>query len=330
MPKNVVVCCDGTRAQFGAVNTNVVHLFEALERHSGEQEAFYDPGVGTFAPRILGFPLGRFLGKALGAAFGYGMRRNLEDAYRFLMETWEPGDRVYLFGFSRGAFTARSLAAMLDKCGLLWPHHDNLLPYASRQFLKRGNDAEAADFRRTFARECRPHFVGVWDTVGSLGWLVPLRRLHDRRLSPAVSIACQALAIDEKRRGFAPVPWDEVQLRPHQSVDQVWFAGVHCDVGGGYRERGLADLSLRWMLDHARQAGLRLAPGVRERLDGDPCGRLHRSCKGWWRLLGAQLRPIARAAQIHPSVWLRVEAGIGYAPASLSRITRTRATDHAT
>ena len=116
MPKNIVVCCDGTGNEYGRHNTNVVKLYEAIVRDAS-QIAFYDPGVGTFS--VLGRRLGRPVGIILGKAFGYGLRQNIEDAYRYLMDRYDPGDRLFLFGFSRGAYTARALAGMLYRCGLL-------------------------------------------------------------------------------------------------------------------------------------------------------------------------------------------------------------------
>lgn len=315
MARNLVVCCDGTGNELTERNTNVGYLFQAIERYGDEQLAFYDAGVGTFSP--FGRRVGGLVGRLLGAAFGYGLRRNLEEAYAFLMDEFREGDRVYLFGFSRGAFTARSLAGMLHKCGLLYPHHVNLLPYATAKYFRRDNDAEAAEFKRIFARECRPHFIGVWDTVGSLGWLLALRQFHDTRLNPDVATAVHAVAIDEKRRKFPPCLWDEDSLAPHQDVRQEWFAGVHSDVGGGYEDRALGDITLAWMLDQAEAAGLHVRPEAREALAPDPVGPMHESFRGWWRLLGRHVRRVPEGAHIHPSVRERLRGDVGYAPGNL-------------
>ncbi len=128
MPKNIIICSDGTGNEFGETNTNVVGVFKAIVRNQ-EQVAFYDPGVGTFD--VLGRTIGKKVGYLMGFAFGWGVQKNIEDAYEYLMNQYEPGDHVYLFGFSRGAFTVRSLAGMLTKCGLLQKGSKNLLPYAS-------------------------------------------------------------------------------------------------------------------------------------------------------------------------------------------------------
>lgn len=319
MAKNIVVCCDGTCNQFGAVNTNVVRLFQSIERNSSEQVAFYDPGVGTFAARFLSFNAGKFFGKFLGAAFGYGVKTNMETCYRFLMDIYEEGDRVYIFGFSRGAYTARSLAAMLDKCGLLYRHHQNMIPYMSRLYFGKKPAKEVADFKETYCREYNPYFVGVWDTVGSLGWFYATRQFVNNKLCPRVKYAYQAFSIDEKRRNFMPTPWDESALAPDQVVGQVWFAGVHSDVGGGYPDHSLADIPFRWVADHAKAHGVRFQEGSPENVVGDPLGKIHKSYKGGWRLLGSRQRKVPDNAQINPSVQERMEYDPTYRPRNLPR-----------
>ena len=158
--KNIVICCDGTGNEYGRNNTNVVETY-VLAVKDASQAVYYDPGVGTggweyneesFALRATG-----------DQATGYGLQKNVEDAYRYLMASYKEGDRVYLFGFSRGAFTARSLAGMLYKCGLLGTEAINLLEYASKLYNTEGNDDIAQRFRETFSRTCAVHFIGVWD-----------------------------------------------------------------------------------------------------------------------------------------------------------------------
>lgn len=132
--KNIVVCCDGTGNVYGPKNTNVVGVFEAIVRNA-DQVGFYDPGVGTFS--ALGRTVGEWVGRVLGKGFGWGLQKNIEDAYEYLMNHYEAGDRLYLFGFSRGAYTARCLGGMLHKCGLLQRGSRNLLPYASEIYTTR-------------------------------------------------------------------------------------------------------------------------------------------------------------------------------------------------
>ncbi|WP_457809285.1 DUF2235 domain-containing protein [Kushneria sp. EE4] len=319
MGKNLVVCCDGTNQQFSRVNTNVVHLFRSVVRHGDQQKAFYSPGVGTFAASFFGLGVGRTLGRALGTAFGYGIQQNMEDAYRFLMNEYEPGDRVFLFGFSRGAFAARSLASMIDRCGILYPHHENMVQEITRRFL-RGDDATSLrSFRDTFARPCKPWLVGVWDTVGALGCLISLRKFHNRRLSPGVRYAFHALALDEKRRPFSPTPWDESKAKDEQHIEQRWFAGGHSDVGGGNSEHGLSDITLRWMLERAVEHGLQLEGDPLSRIHGDPTGTLHQKSSLLWRLLGIQERHYPPDALIDDSVQKRIEQVEGYQPAARAK-----------
>ena len=146
------------------MKTNVVKLFENIDRDQ-EQIAFYDPGVGTY-----GYTWRKITPKielVLSKAFGAGLRRNVEDGYKFLMDSYEPGDRVFLFGFSRGAHTVRSLVGMLRKCGLLERGSNNLIPYASKLYLKRDDDDITAGFKETYSKECKPYFVGVWGLFAS-------------------------------------------------------------------------------------------------------------------------------------------------------------------
>ena len=165
--KNIVICCDGTGNEYGPNNTNVVRLYESIVRDS-DQLAFYDPGVGTISPSRM-----RIVRRAkicLRKVFGFGLRENIEDAYRFLMDRYLEGDKVFLFGFSRGAYTVRALAGMLHKCGLLQKGSNNLIPYASKIYNKRHNEGIAMGFKQAYSNECKPYFIGVWDTVGPGRW----------------------------------------------------------------------------------------------------------------------------------------------------------------
>ncbi len=308
--KNIVICCDGTGKEYGRDNTNVVHLFEALER-GPRQIALYDPGVGTF--NFLGIPLGDRLGTLLGQVFGVGLRQNLAEAYSFLMDHYQPGDLVYLFGFSRGAFTVRALAGMLHKCGLLEPGSKNLVPYAIKLYNQRDNARVAESFKATYCCECKPYFIGVWDTVASLGWFLG-KKFFNTELNPDVTFGYHAVAIDEHRRKFPVSLWDESNRAEHQTLEQVWFPGSHSDVGGGYAERGLSDISLEWMLEKAAAAGLRLTPRPPE-LKPSAQGALHRSRAGIWRLWRPVHRRIPERAKIHRSVFDRTHRGYdGYEP----------------
>ena len=200
--KNIVICCDGTGNEYGRNNTNVVETYALVEKDQA-QVAYYDPGVGTG-----GWEYHEETGglRAMGDQMtGRGLQRNVEDAYRRLMQCYEGGDRVYLFGFSRGAFTVRSLAGMLHKCGLLDEGHENLVEYASRIYNTESNDDIAAGFRSTFGRDCPIGFIGVWDTVDSLVMNAG-KRWHDHSLSPEVAVRLSRALHRRTTPGFPSLP----------------------------------------------------------------------------------------------------------------------------
>ncbi|MET7732949.1 DUF2235 domain-containing protein [Streptomyces sp. NPDC005402] len=268
MARHLVVCCDGTwnRAD-QSHKTNVAKVALAVRQRTAvgtEQRVYYHSGVGAQRPERL-----------RGGAFGLGLSRNVLDAYRFLIQTYEPGDSLYLFGFSRGAFTARSLAGLVRNCGILRREQADRIDEAwalYRSRTKSPTSVAATLFRQAYAHETEIRFVGVWDTVGSLGIPVPapwfLRPLvnrfnkrwafHDTDLSTRVNGAFHALAVDEQRSAFPPTLWHQQKgaAEQGQELRQVWFAGVHTDVGGGEADSGLSDLTLLWMVGHATRYGL--------------------------------------------------------------------------
>ena len=296
--KNIVLCCDGTGNEYGRNNTNVVETYVLVVKDK-TQVAYYDPGVGTG-----GWEYNEDEGvlRAMSdQATGKGLQKNVEDAYRYLMGCYETGDQVYLYGFSRGAFTVRSLAGMLYKSGLLRADAGNLVEYASKLYNTDDNDDIAQRFRQEFGRYCPVHFIGVWDTVESLS-LNAGKRFHNATLNPEVTFGFHALAIDEKRKDFQPCLWDEYNVKSHQTVEQVWFAGVHADVGGWYDERGLSNITLHWMLSKAKDCGLRVNEDALATYECDPHDKMHQSYKGFWKFRGQRTRNIPRGAIIHESV----------------------------
>ena len=251
MPKNLVVCCDGTSNQYGPENTNVLRLYSVISRDPSAQATFYDPGVGTFSAQPMLTQAGTRFQRLLGLAFGRGLTQNIREAYAFLMQTWEPGDRIFLFGFSRGAYTARALAAMIHRVGLLHRGNGHLVPYADQIFRNEHSDDVVEGFRRTFARPCPIHFIGVWDTVSSVGWVWDPVVLPYTATNPSVAVLRHAVAIDERRAFFKQNLWNEKQ--DGIDVKQAWFAGCHSDVGGA---QALAKVALEWMLVEASTHGL--------------------------------------------------------------------------
>jgi uncharacterized protein (DUF2235 family) len=317
MSKRLVLCCDGTwntpDQQVGGrpCPTNVTKLALAVAdagTDGKEQRIAYRRGVGTTRWERL-----------RGGAFGFGLSRAVKDGYRFLVENFEPDDELFLFGFSRGAYTARSTAGLVRNAGILRREHADRIDEAYALYRDRTthpSDTESQLFRRSYSHETRIRCIGVWDTVGALGiplsglrWVNAFNRrwqFHDTNLSTTVDAAFQALAVDEKRRPFEPTSWQQQVDAGDQRLEQVWFAGDHCDVGGGHRDAALADIALLWMADRARSCGLAFRPdgfpsagsgggrGDRPVVGPDPLGKLHDSRRGFYRLQPAFSRPIGK------------------------------------
>ena len=310
MGKNVVVCCDGTANEFAKDHTNVLKLFRVLDNAPSRQVAFYHPGVGTMEAVGAVTGIAKKATKLLGLAIGYGLERDVRDAYAFVMQHFEPGDALYLFGFSRGAYTVRAVASLLHMYGLLSPGNEPLVPYAIRMMNAANRDKSSAafelaeDFRETFRGiECKPHFVGVWDTVSSVGWIENPLKLPYSANNPDIAIGRHAVSIDEHRAFFRTNLW-----RPDppagnsgpRDLKQVWFPGVHCDVGGGYPEAksGLSKFAFEWMAREATLAGLFVDRARIEEVMGrsgakfaaaDCDGVMHELLSIWW--LPAEIVP---------------------------------------
>ncbi|ROO86056.1 putative alpha/beta hydrolase family protein DUF2235 [Actinocorallia herbida] len=323
--KRLIACCDGTwntadQAVAGqSCPTNITKLALSVAPRDPlgtDQRVYYHGGVGTERKERL-----------RGGAFGVGLSRNVLDAYRFLIDNYEPGDSLFFFGFSRGAFTARSLAGLVRNSGVLRRENAGRIDEAwtlYRNAYEKPSGMASTLFRQSYAHEPRIRFLGMFDTVGTRGvptlgprWLSPVvKRLnrrwefHDTTLSSLVDGAFHALAIDEQRSVFEPTLWHQQPDSPGQELRQVWFTGVHCDIGGGYRESGLSDLSLLWMADRAREYGLHflpdafspdgpaaVAPGksIRFATAPDAMGPLHPSRNGLYRLVDAVDRAIGAA-----------------------------------
>ena len=305
MPRNLVLCCDGTSNQFAKDRTNVIKLFHALVKDDERQAVYYHPGIGTRAPTGIGTRVGGTVARWAGLAFGYRLQDDIVDAYRFLMNHYRIGDRVFIFGFSRGAYTARAVAAMLHLYGLAMPGNDPLVPYAVEMLWAlakakpdkyKEREKLAADFKRTICgRECKTHFMGVWDTVNSVGWIGSPLAIPYGRKNPDVAIVRHAKALDE-RRAFFRVNWFAPDDR--RDIREVWFPGTHCDVGGGFPEveSGISKFPLEWMATEAAKAGLLLDEAKLDEVLG-------RS--------GADYAPMSAQAKVHfgmkPWLWALAE-----------------------
>ncbi len=356
MSKNIVICSDGTGNRGGKTRgTNVWRIFNSIDRHddSNLQITYYDDGVGTDDLRLL---------RLLSGAFGWGLQKNIRQAYEFLTMNYQEGDKIFLFGFSRGAFTVRSLAGLICRCGLL---RREILLQAGRQERKRMvnkiinayrsneefNNKNSGVTKKEKAKNIRKnlgltvchlqsvpiHFVGVWDTVDAVGvpvdelkeWVDRIwRKLFKRRLwgfydqVPHYDIhhLYQALALDDERKTFHPNVWkgdckkSESDDRKKQVVEQVWFAGAHSNVGGGYPKDSLSLVPLLWMMGKANACGLKFFKSkCKEYYEAaDPHGRLYDSRAGLGVFYRPALRQLPKYSLIHKSVFERIERGTNY------------------
>ncbi|MFT5759007.1 MAG: hypothetical protein ACI9LM_003756 [Alteromonadaceae bacterium] len=262
MAKNIVILSDGTGQEGGkAYNTNVYKVFNMIKDRSHEQIAFYDQGLGSGWNKVA------------SSLFGMGMTKNILSCYRFIFEHYEVGDKIYLFGFSRGAATVRSLSGFIHLFGMLPKSRPELITrawtiYKTKNLQDRHHLAEEF-LAKNKNIWCNVEFLGVWDTVAALG--IPIKPLdsilslfpffqynfHDFTVSESVNHAYHALAIDDCRQTFHPLVFRK-KNKSNQTVKQVWFCGSHTDVGGGYEVSGLSDIPLVWMLDMAIAHGLEI------------------------------------------------------------------------
>lgn len=273
--KKLIVFCDGTWNKPDEVEqgrpaaTNVAKLFQATcaeDFYGTPQVVHYVIGVGTQVGE-----------RVSGGLFGLGISDNIKDGYQFICGNYEPGDEIFLFGFSRGAYTARSLAGLIYNMGILKRQHFDRINMAYDKYRDTSAEwhpnpakgAKAREFREnyTYGNE-KIHFIGVWDTVGALGapyglvlgWLsnrIFHTRFHDTKLSPIVEAGYHALATEDRRWPFRPALWQLGPAHDPNNFGEEWFPGAHSDVGGGYADSGLADLALEWMAEKAAQHGMR-------------------------------------------------------------------------
>jgi uncharacterized protein (DUF2235 family) len=360
MSKNIIICSDGTgNTAIKDRGTNVFKLFEAvdLNGHRADpkltpQVALYDDGVGTESFLPL---------KLLGGAFGWGLKRNVLDLYTGLVRIYDPGDSIYLFGFSRGAFTVRTLAGIIAKCGILnWEltvttdamtkavaaayrtYRRGYRTWLWRMFhlksvqdVRESSAAAMANFKaEKQAGDAEIHFMGVWDTVDAVGGpfhisdiintFIHRFKFPDRELSDTVNYAVQALSIDDARAAFEPLLWEG-----RSNMEQVWFAGVHSNVGGGYPKQGMSLVTFDWIIQKAALNGLRILTDDRERYweHGSVDDKLYDSRAGLgvfyrWKPRNMQALSEKHGAgtpKLHLSVLERIAHGTeGYAPGTLA------------
>ncbi|TFK40588.1 hypothetical protein BDQ12DRAFT_601197 [Crucibulum laeve] len=277
--RTLILCFDGTGNKFGE-NSNVVRFFQALKKDNAEEQlGYYQAGIGTYTKRQFITKTATWISTKLDEAFALHLNDHVKEGYQFLMQNYRKGDKVCMFGFSRGAYTARALAGMIYKVGLLPPHNDQQLDFAFTVYNSTDKHSSklAYKFKKTFAFPIAIDFLGVWDTVSSVG-IIP-RSLPYSSFNDGVRVFRHALALDELRARFRPNIWGEpiatpemlheepqIKLRDKNTsrdewvyeppeptdVKEVWFTGCHADVGGGSHtddvDASLSNIPLRWMI----------------------------------------------------------------------------------
>lgn len=349
--KRIIVCCDGTwnlpdQMDEGVFSpTNVVKMARAIkpvDSNEVEQVVFYDKGVGADQWGLDKFAAG---------GMGMGLDNNIIDAYRFLIHNYDKGDEIFFFGFSRGSYTARSTVGLISNSGLLKKEYADKIWYAYKIY-KEAEDVGSEhieQIKQSFSREIEIKFIGVWDTVGSLGipdleegrneeeelgyadildFVLDKFRsttkkhyeFHNVKISEIVKNAYHALAIDERRKAFSPSLWENEG--DNQIVEQVWFPGVHSDVGGGYKKHDLSDLAFMWMKEKAEKCGLEFNDEyIESNINPDETGKIHESKTGIFEKFDDYIRPIGESGVnefIHPLAKERFEnPNIDYEPDNL-------------
>lgn len=307
---SLVVILDGTLSSLDTGrSTNAGRIFKLLlDLPPGERPSvFYEEGIQWTEWRTL-----------RDVITGTGINPQIRRAYDFLASRYRPGDRIYLFGYSRGAFAVRSLAGLIDRIGLVRPRFatERMIRQVWRLYQTDPHGPHAQAFARTF---CDPgveiEMVGVFDTVKALGWRLPFlaarsdreTAFHSLHLGNRVRRGFHALALDETRTAFEPVLWDS---RPDWKgqVEQVWFRGCHGDVGGhltGFSPaRGLSNIPLVWMLENAEACGLALPEGWRARYPQDPAAPSCGTWRGWAKLFVYRRRRLVGrdpSERLHPT-----------------------------
>ena len=350
MPKNIILCADGTGNEGGHTpDSNVFKIFNAIDLNSDspKQITFYDNGVGTQRNKYI---------KGLSGALGFGFGRNVRDLYEFLARHYDPGDNIYLFGFSRGAATIRAFNGFVHTCGLIDGRGSGFhelqedIKCAMKAYRKpKRKDIILSKLKlKRHKGKITINAIGVWDTVAALGlphkivWPISLifkslnfifdktlfpYRFYNYELTPNVERAYQAIAINDERKSFWPKVWKENTEAAQQvnTIDQVWFAGMHSNVGGGYERAGLAYICLHWMMTKVSE--LKFKDDVKEEVfaDADASGRMYNSRNGHAvffrydpRNVTEMCKEAGLEAKVHESVIDRLKTRIAnYAPTLL-------------
>ncbi|BAY47240.1 hypothetical protein SAMD00079811_48570 [Scytonema sp. HK-05] len=329
--KRLIVCCDGTWQQLTSpYPSNVVKLAQSVKPIASDgvpQIVFYDDGIGIESQKVL------------GGATGLGIDKNIEDGYRFLSLNYVPGDEIYLFGFSRGAYTVRSLAGMIYCSGLLKRPYVTKTHEAYELYRQRGikpKDKTAVEYREIHGGRVPITLLGCFDTVGALGipgvpafrklneQLNKRYRFHDTTLNKCIENALHAVAIDEIREIFDVTPMKKHPEAENQRVIQKWFPGAHGCVGGGTEEySGLSDAALQWMIDSIGnlKLGLDLDPSVIPTGINPDYECDFKNDVGFFKLAGIKFREVSDVIEdLHESAIYRLKTRKDYRPKNLEKI----------
>lgn len=324
--KRIIICADGTWNKPEEdldkdFPTNVLKFSRAiapLSDNNVTQTVFYDWGIGSYHS------------SAAGGALGKGLDKNIKDCYRFIVHNYDVGDELFFFGFSRGAYTVRSLCGLINNCSILKKEKSKLINKAFDLYKNskyRVSHAYSIQFRKdnSLSDKTPIKFVGVWDTVGSMGlptsvfgFIKPKNLFYDNKIGAIIQTARHALSIDEVRKDFEPTIWKQ-DNEGKVDLKQVWFAGVHSDVGGSYKPdkngRTLAEIPLLWMKKEAELKGLEFQQYINVKTD--PLSPKHNEQKKFYKLLGKHEREILPTTPIHISVKVRYEKDNSYRPKKL-------------
>jgi len=296
--RNLIVCLDGTNNEIAKPNSNVYRLYRAIEAKN--QLAFYQPGVGTLINERALYKTAKLPAWLADSAGGASLRESFVNGYGFLSTHWTPEDRIFMFGFSRGAYAVRAIAGAIKVFGLVRPEQSNLIPYIWQEYidaaLRVGKKPEPVfeygnRFKRDFSirTSLRIRFLGLWDTVSSLGKVSAFKSLPHTRENDLVEVIRHAVALDERRGLFQPNLFETDTAG--SDVQQIWFPGFHSDVGGGQplKESGIGSVTFEWIVGEARAAGLRfndkLLVDFRKACPPDPSAPLHDSMDAMYRML---------------------------------------------
>jgi uncharacterized protein (DUF2235 family) len=325
--KRIIICADGTwnkpeedlEKDFP---TNVLKFSRAIKPIDSSnvvQTVFYDWGIGSYHA------------SATGGAFGKGLDKNIKDCYRFIVHNYNVGDELFFFGFSRGAYTVRSLCGLINNCSVLKKEHANLINKAFNLYKNskyKITHPHSVQFRKDYAvsEQTIIAFVGVWDTVGSMGlptsifgFIKPKNLFYDNKIGSNISVARHALSIDELRKDFEPTIWKH-DTEKKVDLKQVWFAGNHSDVGGSYKPDKdgtlLSEIPMLWMKREADLKGLKFQDHFE--IKQNVLASKHNEQKKFYKLLGEHVREIFTETPIHISVKERFDKS-SYAPSNLKR-----------